>query len=330
MKNQILAFSLAIVFSTPLMASKEYVPNYSVDSSNYTPSLNTSKTKVRFSFTNLPTMRYSSKMIPVNQYEIIYAYGGKNETVILTREKNWFELTITPGNYAFQLYYTDEYEEITTHSIELKPQYSTFISCNLNRSSTRVTVEKPVIYLYPSSPTDVKLELLTKGKMLFTYPNYENEWNVMAQPSGELKVNNKTYNYLFWEAEQTISIHDIDITKGFTVSKENTIAFLEEKLSTFGLTSKEQADFITYWAPRMMNNEINFVQFMFNDDCNAFAELNISPQPKQVHRIYILYTDYYSGDYTNFKPQEIPTMKRQGFTVVEWGGVELNQLILMN
>jgi len=330
MKNKILTFALTVVFSIPLLAGLQDIPSYSVDSSKLTQSLHSSQTKVRFNFENLPTMCNSGKMIPVNDYTIIYSYGEKDETVTFTREKNWFELTLVPGSYAFQLFYTDEYQEITTHSIELKPQHSTFITCNLIRSYMRVTVDKPVIYLYPSAPIDVKLELLTKGEMLFNYPIYENGWNVVAQPSGELQVNNKTYNYLFWEAQQTFSINDLDFTKGFAVHKENTIAFLEEKLSIFGLTSKEQADFITYWGPRMMNNDANFVQFMFNENCNNFAELEITPKPNQVHRIYILFSDFEAQNISQVEPQEIPSMKREGFTVVEWGGVELKGLRWMN
>ena len=37
--------------------------------------------------------------------------------------------------------------------------------------------------------------------------------------------------------------------------------FLEEKLALLGLTDKEAADFITFWAPQIRANEYTFVSF---------------------------------------------------------------------
>ena len=111
-------------------------------------------------------------------------------------------------------------------------------------------------------------------------------------------------------------------TKGFVVEGENATAFLEEKLITAGLNAQERTDFITYWAPRMTQHENVFIQFKFNSDCNDHATLNITPNPDEIYRIYILWRPT-ENLVIQPKPQSIPVMKREGFTVVEWGGQKL-------
>ena len=48
--------------------------------------------------------------------------------------------------------------------------------------------EKPVIYLYPETETDVCVRLTLDGALTCTYPAYPAEgWRVRAQPDGTLK-----------------------------------------------------------------------------------------------------------------------------------------------
>ena len=45
------------------------------------------------------------------------------------------------------------------------------------------------------------------------------------------------------------------------VAREDAVPFLEEKLALLGLSDRESADFITYWAPRIRAYEYTFVSF---------------------------------------------------------------------
>jgi hypothetical protein len=180
--------------------------------------------------------------------------------------------------------------------------------------------EKPVIYLYPEKTTKVRVQVIPKGKFTFTYPAYNDGWNVTASPDGTLTTNGKTYNYLFWEGIQPLEMQDFK--EGFLVNKANVIPFLEEKCIKFGFSSKEQADFITFWGPRLMENDQNLVQFVFNADCNKFAELYVFPKPDNTLRFYILYRKANSKENMP-KAQEIPISNRNGFDVLEWGGIEM-------
>ncbi len=129
---------------------------------------------------------------------------------------------------------------------------------------------------------------------------------------------NATYNYLFWEAKSTNSIDISQVKTGFFVKNDEVISFLEEKLTEAGLTSQEQADFITFWAPRLNQNKLNFIHFMFNQTCNRLAELNISPTPDNIYRIYILWSKV--DEEFEIDEQKIIRANREGFTVIEWGG----------
>lgn len=94
-------------------------------------------------------------------------------------------------------------------------------------------------------------------------------------------------------------------------------------MTELGLTSKEQADFITFWAPRMMKNDQNFVHFVLNKNCDTYARINIEPRPDNFLRVYMMWTPY-DGTMT-ITPQELKKIDRSGFTAIEWGGSEVKQ-----
>ena len=164
----------------------------------------------------------------------------------------------------------------------------------------------------------VKVEVDIKGDKPFFYPEYNNGWECVAQPNGDLKIGNDTYNYLFWEASEEDHLDDNTLTDGFYVEGQNAIAFLESKLNSAGFTSKEKADFITFWGPRIQANEHNFIRFDFNEACNKYADLKISPEPDHIYRIYIQIAPLDKKIKTD--GQDIVPIDRNGFTVLEWGG----------
>jgi hypothetical protein len=87
-------------------------------------------------------------------------------------------------------------------------------------------MEKPIIYLYPEQETKVKVQLDYDGTLVCTYPEYNNGWNVIAQPDGTLyDASGKTYSYLFWEGNTDATY---DFSKGFVVKGSEMAEFLEE------------------------------------------------------------------------------------------------------
>lgn len=320
MKN-LLLFSL-LFFSIAVTAKeKEDLPGSyaNLDSIRFRKSLKANESMFYFNFPNLPKGM---------EFGILYDYnGGPGKTVYLGK-KRFFEVKLKPGTYYFQLLLNNEYFEITTSPITVRSQEKAFLSCFFQRTFDKdiQVIEKPVLYFYPNILTEISVKLETKGELAFTYPTYENEWRFQADPTGNLSFGDKFYNYLFWESNQVITNESFNLSKGFAIDKELTIEFLEEKLNTFGLNSKEIADFITYWGPQLMKNERNYIHFVMNDDCSAFADLMIEPKPAHVYRFYILSKEIPSNLKIDLAPQEIIPIDRTGFTVIEWGGSVIDQI----
>ncbi len=146
-------------------------------------------------------------------------------------------------------------------------------------------MSKPVIYLYPQKTTEYNIKLDYKGQLTFTYPVYEDGWNVIAEPTGVLKdiKTNKELNYLFWEG---MSDGAFAIEEGYIVEKYDVIPFLEEKLEILGLNSREAEDFITFWGPRMIENDFNLVRFLSEEEINQFAKLRVTPEVDSEIRVF--------------------------------------------
>jgi hypothetical protein len=178
---------------------------------------------------------------------------------------------------------------------------------------------KPVIYLYPQEETEVSVSLDYDGELTCTYPTLDGTWNVLAQPDGTLTdlADGKEYSYLFWEGTTD---WDYDFSQGFVVAGADTAEFLQETLAQLGLTPKEYNEFIVYWLPKMEGNAYNLISFQ-GSDYTDHAELTIDPEPDSVLRVFMAWKSL--DEPVEVKPQELPSFTRQGFTVVEWGGCEV-------
>lgn len=178
---------------------------------------------------------------------------------------------------------------------------------------------KPVIYLYPEEKTEVYVTLDYNGRLTCTYPSYDNGWKVTAQPDGTLTdENGQTYNYLYWEGETNTQY---DFSEGFCVKGEDTAAFLEYALAELGLNRREANEFIVFWLPMMQNNKYNVISFQ-GDVYTDSAKLDIDPAPDTLIRVFMAWQA--SEIYVNIPEQELDAPKREGFTVVEWGGTKVN------
>ncbi len=180
-------------------------------------------------------------------------------------------------------------------------------------------MSKPVVYLYPEEKIDVDVELLCKnGYLSFTYPKYEDKWQVTAYPDGRIIApDGKEYSYLFWEANAVI---EYDFNQAFVVKGSEIVPFLQEKLAFMGLTPREYNEFIVYWAPKMENNKYNLIAFQNEVYTDSFP-LNIKPQPDSVLRVFMAYKAI--DEAIDVEPQTLTAFKREGFSVIEWGGSEV-------
>lgn len=93
---------------------------------------------------------------------------------------------------------------------------------------------KPVIYLYPERPTDVSVTLgYPKEELTYTYPAYEDGWQVRAEPDGTLTnlKDGSTHYYLFWEGDKKV---DWNLSEGFVVKGSGLKPFCAKSSRSWG------------------------------------------------------------------------------------------------
>lgn len=292
----------------------ESIPEFQIKNRKVDATLKSGTTKMKFSFLIDSKPAFGNIAIGFNDSSL-YIRTNKNGEITNT---------IKSGKYVMY-FYLDGYYEVITDTVEVKSQELIEAEINFTLAGTIITVDKPVIYVYPQIEQEITIQLNVNGDLAFTYPTYNNGWNFTASPNGNISMSGKDYNYLFWDSKMEANKLSPKNNEGFLVSSDTLLSFLENSLNQMGLNSKESADFITYWYPRMSVNEKNYVHFLFNDDCNSYAELNITPKPDHIFRVGMLW----SKTNSNVIPpsQTIEKITREGFSVIEWGGTEVTSLL---
>jgi hypothetical protein len=202
-------------------------------------------------------------------------------------------------------------------------------SSTVDRDIETVMIKKPIIYLYPTTKTDITIKIDFKGKLQTTFPEYTDKWNVTAYPDGRIfdKKTNRFYASLFWDGTQVFPQEHYNHKDGFVVAKKDLTSFLIQKLEFIGLNNNETNEFVQYWLPILEKNETNFIHFLVNTDYNTISRNNIEPKPETELRIFM---EFYAVDKTFKIPeQNLLKTKRKGFTLVEWGGSDVSNAILL-
>lgn len=201
-----------------------------------------------------------------------------------------------------------------------------YIQCNTQKEikggvNLNVTIDKPIIYLYPTEETDVSVKLLKSENLTCSYPKYQGGWNVIAEPNGDLKdlTTNRNLYSLYYESKSDINFKVEN--EGFVIKGKDSAKFLEEKLAILGLNEKEAEEFIVYWLPRLEANKYNYIRFATLDEINENMPLEINPNPDSIIRIMMTFKGL--DNPIDVKEQELVTPERNGFVAVEWGGTEI-------
>lgn len=236
---------------------------------------------------------------------------------------------LVPDSDSIVFFYSEAYGEIVITPYDFQSGHEVTIYFYVFEAGMMMNMDKPVIYCYSEEPLTATINLAIKGELSFSYPAYNAGWKVDVDESGILTTSNgKSYPYLFWEGKtnnlnfQSNQNGSID---GFFIQTDSIINFLEAQLYAIGLNRQEQTDFITYWAPRIISEEYAFIQFLVDEKyASTIAGINISPHPDHLRRVFMLYTPLSESPNLIIHPQSFEPEKREGFTVIEWGGSELS------
>ncbi len=213
-------------------------------------------------------------------------------------------------------------KKILSLALIIMTALSILTGCN---TEEEMVTEKPVIYVYSKTPTTIKvgIEKIHGESLDLTYPKAKNNyWEVKTNENGKITVNDKNYNYLYWEDSDN---YPLNVDKGFCVRGIDTASFLEEKLEDLGLNEYERNDFITYWLPQMVGNKYNLISFN-PPEYEKYYALKTFPKADNTIRVMMIFKS--SDEFIDLEPQHLSAFNdvdRNGTTVVEWGGVNLDK-----
>lgn len=261
--------------------------------------------------------------------DVLVGFNG-NDSTVTSDSLGRFSLTGNIDKDKEIYFYKLAWAEYMISDLVIEKGHRITIRVNFPSEGEDFIKRKPVIYLYSPEELNAHITLDPKGEFSFTYPAYHTGWSVFVNAGGTLKdlATDKTYPYLFWEAKSTPVFYKLtnQQIEGFIIRTDTCIQFLENQLSLLGLNAIEQTDFITYWGPILQQKPFALVQFLVDDDCQKLiSEIKISPEPDALRRVFMLCSllddsatgiEIINPDYKKFE--------RKGFTVVEWGGGEID------
>jgi hypothetical protein len=178
---------------------------------------------------------------------------------------------------------------------------------------------KPAIYLYPTVKSAINVRVNPVGKMLVTTPGYsQNGWDVTAYPSGDIIYKDAHYDYLFYEAaipDAAFSLPD----DGYVIEYNSLSKFLPNLVSKLGLNAKETQQFSEYWLKALPQSPYYQIKIVTQTALEKISPLTITPSPKTVIRVSLHFTPL--DKKINLTEPKIVAPIRDGYTVVEWGGI---------
>lgn len=266
--------------------------------------------------------------------------SDSNEGFHLTDEKGKASIKIEKESFTINISYLGHYslaavimpqyrgQKLEVHLKEAKILEEVIVNKGRLKGEGGIQVRKPLIYLYPETTTTVSIINHFKGELLTTYPAYNDGWKVIAEPNGKLLnlSDNRNYNWLFWDGHYDFPASHYDFKEGFYVDKKDYTDFLHHKLALIGLNENEINDFVVYWLPILNQNEESFIYFSVNDDLGNSSRLEVTPKPDTMIRVLMEYKKH-EGE-RKLPEQKLSTTKRSKFTLVEWGGAEIDSNIV--
>lgn len=305
--------SFCVVLNTIAGKNKEYIP-----------SIYLMKTEV-------------NKQLKVNEAVFHFQAGQfANQTIRTSINGVWvlktldktghFSFSVEPGNYTFQFYVSEEYEELTSGKLSISAQNEATYHLNLKEINEgyQNVVEKPVDYVYAPAGTTFELIVVPKGEFLTTYPLYSAGWKGKTLENGCVEIDAKKYPYLFWDAQLETNSSNFDWQNSSCVAGKDALVYLERMCAIFGFNATERTDFITYWGPRLAQNSISEVIWIQNDNANMFA--HVKCEGFTISRIYMVFREVETETVRTLeaKKQNIyMPIQRTEKCIVEWGGLEM-------
>ncbi len=174
-------------------------------------------------------------------------------------------------------------------------------------------VKKPAVYLYPENGQEIAVSLSINGIITKSEPDYLLGWNVWADPDGTI---DGEYDYLFYEARlESMKLPD----DGWMVEYKGLEKWFDMNLPLLGLNQKESEQFKEYWLEELEGSDLYEIKLLEKPFLDENMALVIVPEPDSVIRVNFYFKPHSEAIHLNEPMIETPV--REGFTVVEWGGI---------
>ena len=131
--------------------------------------------------------------------------------------------------------------------------------------------------------------------------------------------NHKDYSYLFYESETQPFF--FGNSEGWLIEADERAERYTEILKEYGFNDKEIADFVEFWAEKLPEGVDYMMYPNVTEVIDKAMPVSFSTEPDSIFRIWFTFEPY---DGQIVPEPEIDEIARDGFTVVEWGGVILD------
>lgn len=208
----------------------------------------------------------------------------------------------------------DDYEEYFSYRLHLSKQGKVTKKNLLKHTKHKVhLMKKPAIYLYPIRKQKIDVFLAINGDITTSIPPYSKGWSVMVDSNGSIE--NK-YDYLFYEN----TLKTIELPKEGWIKQGNELdMWFDTILPKLGLNSKETEQFKEYWLKELDKNALYEIKLFSSVFLSQNMTLNIDPKPDTLIRVIFNFKRIQKV--YELKEPAIITPKREGFDVLEWGGM---------
>jgi hypothetical protein len=270
-----------------------------------------------------------------------YSEGPVGGAIISNLERS--RRTTTDKNGEFKLllsskdtsvfFFHPKYKEIVCWNYDFKSQHlvtMNFVTSEKLPEGVIEVTEKPVIYLYSDKSRKLSIKADFAEDIDFSYPKYQNGWEVSTSTSGMVTSQGKEYPYIFWDGHKEGLGFEWqgDKLEGFQINTDTVTAFFENTLNSLGLNVRESTDFITYWAPRIKQFPYALVQFHIDENYDrVIGGLQLDPIPEVERRVFMLFAgmECYNQKLEVINPA-FSGINREGLVLIEWGGSELESM----
>jgi len=81
---------------------------------------------------------------------------------------------------------------------------------------------------------------------------------------------------------------------------------------------------LAYWLPELTSKNAPYykIDFLQTAEMNRIAPMHINPSPDSIFRLFLDWSPLAQAPAVTPQPQVLNHVQRNGFTVVEWGGLK--------